>query len=176
MKAAHAALAVASLALAGTVWAQANPEAPEKIAQATSTNQQAQQDLKAMEKAGQRDDMQPMTVAQQTQYRAEYEAAKVKWAALTPQQKSATVAAARTKKLSELSAMELIGQRDDMQREAAAQSAQMRAEAQAAKAKWDKLSPAEKQAVRKSAWQKKRAELDATEAVGQRDDTYVLPY
>ncbi len=41
-----------------------------------------------MEKAGQRDDMQPMTVAQQTQYRAEYEAAKAKWAALTPQQKS----------------------------------------------------------------------------------------
>jgi hypothetical protein len=63
-----------------------------------------------------------------------------------------------------------------MQRETAAQSAQMRAKAEAAKAKWDKLSPAEKQAVRKSAWQKKRAELDATEAVGQRDDTYVLPY
>ena len=176
MKAAHAALAVASLALGGTVWAQANPEMPEKIAQATSKDQQAQQDLKAMEKEGLRNDMPPMTVAQQTQYKAEYEAAKAKWAALTPQQKQATIAAARTKKLSELSAMELVGQRDDMQRETAAQSAEMRAEAQAAKAKWDKLSPAQKQALRKSAWQKKRADLDGMEAVGQRDDTYVVPW
>ena len=176
MKTAYVSLAIASLVLAIDVWAQATPERPEKVAQATTKDQQAQQDLKAMEKAGQRDDMQPMTVAQQTQYKAEYEAAKAKWAALTPQQKQATIAAARTKKLSELSAMELVGQRDDMQRETAAQSAQMRAEAQAAKARWDKLSPSEKQAVRKSAWQKKRAELDATEAVGQRDDTYVLPY
>jgi len=176
MKALHASLAVASLVLTVTVWAQANPDRPDKIAQATTKDQQAQQNLKAMEKVGQRDDMQPMTVAQQTQYRAEYDAAKVKWAALTPQQKQATIAAARTKKLSELSAMELVGQRDDMQRETAAQSAQMRAEAAAAKAKWDKLTPAEKQVVRKSAWQKKRGDLDAMEAVGQRDDTYVVPW
>ena len=176
MKAACVSLAVASLAVAIPVWAQANPELPAKIAQATSPNQQAQQDLKAMEKAGQRDDMQPMTVAQQTQYRAEYDAAKAKWAALTPQQKSATIAAARTKKLSELSAMELVGQRDDMQRETAAQSAKDKAEAEAARAKWDKLTPAEKQALRKSAWQKKRSELTAMEAVGQRDDTYVVPW
>ena len=39
-----------------------------------------------------------------------------------------------------------------------------------------KLTPAEKQAVRKSAWQKKRAELNGLEAVGQRDDSYVFPY
>jgi hypothetical protein len=127
------------LALAATVWAQANPEMPEKIAQATSKDQQAQQDLKAMEKVGQRDDMRPMTVAQQTQYKAEYDAAKAKWAALTPQQKQATIAAARTKKLYELSAMELVGQRDDMRRETAAQSAQMRAEAEAAKARGQAL-------------------------------------
>ena len=38
------------------------------------------------------------------------------------------------------------------------------------------LTPAQKQALRKSAWQKKRAELDAMEAVGQRDESYVLPY
>ena len=43
-------------------------------------------------------------------------------------------------------------------------------------AKWDKLTPPEKQAVRKASWQKKRAELDAMEAVGQRDDSYILPY
>ena len=72
--------------------------------------------------------------------------------------------------------MELVGQRDDMQRDTAAQTAQMKAEAEAAKAKWDKLTPAEKQAVRKSAWQKNRGDLNAMEAVGQRDDMYVLPY
>jgi len=176
MKTAYVSLAIASLVLAIDVWAQATPERPEKVAQATTKDQQAQQDLKAMEKAGQRDDMQPMTVAQQTQYKAEYEAAKAKWAALTPQQKQATIAAARTKKLSELSAMELVGQRDDMQSETAAQTAQMKAEADAAKVKWDKLTPSEKQALRKSAWQKKRADLTGLEAVGQRDDSYVLPF
>ncbi len=72
--------------------------------------------------------------------------------------------------------MELVGQRDDMQRETAAQSAKDKAEAEAARAKWDKLTPAEKQALRKSAWQKKRSELTAMEAVGQRDDTYVVPW
>lgn len=175
MKTAHVSIAVAALAVATAGWAQA-PESPVTLAQGTSQNQKAQQDLKGMEKAGQRDDMQEMTAAQQARYKAEYEAAKAKWAALTPEQKSAAIAAARKKKLSELSAMELVGQRDDMQNETAAQSAQYRAEAEAAKAKWDKLTAAEKRAVRRSAWQKKRAELNAMEAVGQRDDSYILPY
>jgi len=164
------------LAVATIAWSQTRPEGAVLVAQATPQNQKAQQDLKGMEKAGQRDDMQPMTAAQQAQYKTEYAAAKAKWASLTPQQKSATIAAARAKKLSDLSAMELVGQRDDMQSETAGQTAQMKAEAEAAKAKWDKLTPSEKQAVRKSAWQKKRADLDVIEAVGQRDDSYVLPY
>jgi hypothetical protein len=163
MKALHSIPAVA-LAIAATVGASA------LLAQGT------QQDLKGMERAGQRDDMVPVTAAQQAEYKKQYEAAKAKWASLTPQEKTAAIAAARSKKLAELSALELVGQRDDMQRETAAQQAQYKAEADAAKAKWDKLTPAEKQAVRKSAWQKKRAELNAMEAVGQRDDTYVLPY
>lgn len=117
-----------------------------------------------------------MTAEQTAKYRAEYQAAKTKWASLTPQQKQATIAAARNKKIADLSAIELVGQRDDMQQETAAQTAQVKAEAAAAKARWDKLAPAEKQALRKSAWQKKRAELDAMEAVGQRDDSYILPY
>ncbi len=146
------------------------------LAVAQTTQQQKQQDLKGMEKAGQRDDMQPMTAAQQAQYKADYDAAKKKWASLTPQEKQATIAAAKTKKLSDLSALELVGQRDDMQRETAAQTAQYKAEATAAKAKWDGLTPAQKAAVRKSAWAKKRADLDGMEAVGQRDDSYVLPY
>jgi len=138
--------------------------------------QGTQQDLKGMEAAGQRNDTPNMTPAQQAQYIAQYDAAKAKWAAMTPQEKSATIASARTKKLSELSTMELVGQRDDMQRETAAQSAKDKAEADAAKAKWDNLTAAQKQAYRKSAWQKKRSELEGMEAVGQRDDTYKVPW
>lgn len=171
MKTWHATTLVIAVAGVGCVAAS-----PMVLAQAPQSAQQAQQNLKGMEAAGQRDDMTPMTAAQQAQYKAEYEAAKSKWAALTPQQKSATIAAARTKKLSELSAMELVGQRDDMTSETAAQTAQYKAEAAAAKAKWDKLSAAEKQAVRKASWNKKRAELNGIEAVGQRDDSYVLPF
>ena len=147
--------------------------APALFAQGT---QQKQQDLKGAEKAGQRDDMAPMTAAQQAQYKTEYEAAKAKWASLTPAQKKTAIDAARAKKLSELNAMELVGQRDDMRSETAAQTAQIKSESEAAKAKWDKLTPAEKQALRKSAWAKKRADLSGLEAVGQRDDSYVLPY
>jgi hypothetical protein len=162
MKTVHAAAAAIALAFACTAGAQ--------------TAQQKQQDLKGMEASGQRDDMAKMTAAQQAQYKSQYDAAKAKWAAMTPQEKSATIASARTKKLSDLSAIELVGQRDDMQRETMAQQGQYKAESDAAKAKWDKLTPAEKKAVRQSAWRKKRAELDATEAVGQRDDSYVFPY
>jgi hypothetical protein len=162
----QAATSAIIFALACAVSAQTSPP----------TEQQRQQDLKAAEKVGQRDDTMPMTAAQQAQYKKEYEAAKAKWAAMTPQEKQAAIASARTKKLSDLSYAELVGQRDDMQRETASQSAQLKADADAAKAKWDSLSPAEKQAVRKAAWQKKRAELSGIEAVGQRDDTYVLPW
>jgi hypothetical protein len=117
-----------------------------------------------------------MTDQQAAQYRSQYQAAKAQWANMTPQQKSATIAASRDKKLKDLSAIELVGQRDDMTNESAAQSAALKAQAAAAKAQWDKMSAAQKQAVRKSAWEKKRAELDGIERTGQRDDTYVLPW
>ena len=175
MKTRHARILVIAVAVS-SIAAVFAATPPMVLAQATQKDQKAQQELKGMEASGQRDDMTPMTAAQQTQYKADYEAAKAKWASLTPQQKSATLAAARSKKLSELNAIELVGQRDDMKSETAAQTAQYRAEAEAAKAKWDKLTPAEKQAVRKASWQKKRADLNGLEAVGQRDDSYVLPY
>ena len=177
MKTGHASVTVAVLlAVATAAWAQVLPDSPVMVAQGTTQDQKAQQELKGAEKTGQRDDTRPMTAAQQAQYKAEYQAAKAKWASLTPEQKSVTVAAARNKKLADLSYMELIGQRDDMKNETAAQSGQLKVQAQAAKASWDKLTPAEKQAARKSAWQKKRAELNGIEAVGQRDDDYVLPW
>ena len=164
----NAATMVAAVAIASVASAQTSAPAP--------TQQQRQQDLKGAESTQQRDSASPMTAAQQAQYKSEYEAAKAKWASLTPQQKSEMVATARTKKLSDLSQIELVGQRDDMKSETAAQTAQFKAEADAAKAKWDKLSPSEKQAYRKSAWQKRRGDLDAMEAVGQRDDTIINPW
>ena len=118
----------------------------------------------------------PMTAAQAAQYKANYQAAKEQWAKMTPQEKQATIAAARNKKIQDLSMIELVGQRDDMRRETAALSGTLKAEADAAKASWDKMTPAQKQAVRKSAWAKKRAELDGIETTGQRDDTYILPW
>ena len=133
MKTGYCFIAVAVLALATTAWAQTVAKSPVVVAQGTAQDQKAQQELKGAEKSGQRDDTQPMTAAQQAQYKSEYQAAKAKWASLTPQEKSAAIAAARNKKLSELSAMELVGQRDDMQRETAAQSAQLKAQADAAK-------------------------------------------
>ena len=172
----HASIALVALAVASTGWAQVASEHPVLLAQGMTQNQKAQQELKGMEKSGQNDDTPQMTVAQQTQYKKEYEAAKAKWASLTPQEKSATVATARTRKLSELTAMELVGQRDDMKNESAKMAGELKVQAEAAKAKWDKFSAAEKQAVRKSAWAKKRAELNGIEAVGQNDDTYVLPW
>jgi len=175
MKTRYASMAVVALAVPSMGLAQAAPEEQVLLAQGTTQNQK-QQELKGAEKTGQRDDMQNMTPAQQEQYKKEYAAAKAKWASMTPQEKSAAVASARTKKLSELSQIELVGQRDDMKNETAAQAAQLKAQSDAAKAKWDKLSAAEKQSARKSAWAKKRAELSEMEAVGQRDDTYVLPW
>ena len=117
-----------------------------------------------------------MTAQQADQYRAEYAAAKAKWAAMTPQEKSAAVASARQKKLADLTAIELVGQRDDMRNETAAESAALKSQADAGKAQWAAMTPSQKQAARKAAWAKKRAELTGIERVGQEDDTYILPW
>ena len=120
--------------------------------------------------------MPEMTAEQTAKFKAEYQAAKAKWAKLSPQEQQQIVAAAKQKKLADLNMMELVGQRNDMQRETAAQSAQAKAQADAAKAKWDSMSPAQKKSVKQAAWQKKRGDLDALESVGQRDDNDILPY
>jgi hypothetical protein len=95
---------------------------------------------------------------------------------MTPAEQSAVVAAARQKKIAELTAIERVGQNNDMQRETAAQSAELKAQAEAAKQAWAKLTPDQKKAATRAAWQKKRAELTAMERVGQNDDTYILPW
>jgi hypothetical protein len=146
------------------------------VAAGIALAQGTQQDLKAMEKMGQRDDMQAMTPAQQADYKAQYDAAKAQWAKMTPDQQKAAIESARQKKLKDLSYAELVGQRDDMQQESAAQSGALRAQSDIWKSKWNSLTPEQKQAVRKASWEKKREELSGIEAVGQRDDTYVLPW
>ena len=132
----------------------------------------------AAEKTMQQDstNMPTMSAAQSAQYRAEYQAAKSKMASLTPQERAAAVASARQKKIMDLTATERVAQNDDMTVETAAQSGALRAEADAARAAWDKMTPAQKQAVRRAAWTKKRAELTATERVAQNDDTDILPW
>jgi hypothetical protein len=60
--------------------------------------------------------------------------------------------------------------------ETAAQSGELKAQSASAKSRWDLMTPAQEQAASKSAWEKKRAELDGIEQTGQRDDTYVLPW
>ncbi|MEO8674338.1 MAG: hypothetical protein ABI569_02090 [Casimicrobiaceae bacterium] len=122
------------------------------------------------------DDMKPMTQAQAAQHRADYKAAKEKWLTLTPQEQAAAIASARTKKISELTAIEQVGQRNDMVRETAALSGAPKSESDAAESSWDKLTATQKQAVSKSAWQKKRDELSGLERVGQRNDTDILPW
>ena len=72
--------------------------------------------------------------------------------------------------------IELVGQRDDMRTETAAQSGALKAQADASKTQWDSMTPAQKASVRKASWAKKREELSGIEAVGQRDDSYVLPW
>jgi hypothetical protein len=61
-----------------------------------------------------------------------------------------------------------------MLRETAAQSAELKAQYEAAKAAWAKLTPAQKKAATQAAWQKKRADLSWMERVGQNDDSYLL--
>lgn len=116
------------------------------------------------------DDVKPMTAAQLAQYKSERAAAQAQWAKMTPQQRAATIQAAKTKRLADLTAIERFGQNDDMQQETAKQTAAIKAQADAAKASWSKMTPADREAVRQAAWKKKRAELSAIEMVGQRND------
>ena len=119
--------------------------------------------------------MPQMTAAQAAQYRSEYQAAKAKWASMTPTEQAAVLAASRQKKIAELTAMERYGQNNDMLRETAAQSAELKAQYEAASKAWAKLTSEQKKAATQKAWQKKRADLDWMERVGQNDDSYLLP-
>lgn len=115
-------------------------------------------------------DMKPLSAAQTAQMKAEREAAKAKWAAMTPAQQAAAKKAAQSKKLADMDAIDRLGANDDFVALTKAQTAQAKAEHDAAKAKWDALTPAQKSAARKAMQQKRLTEMNDVERYGANDD------
>ena len=114
--------------------------------------------------------MKPLTPEQSAKLRAERDAAKAQWGKMTPDQQATVKKTAQQKTQGELSAIERIGQNDDMMTMTKSETAQAKADREAAQAKWAKMTPDEQNAVRKSAQQKKQAQLNAIERAGQNDD------
>ena len=115
-------------------------------------------------------DMKPLSAAQTAQMKAEREAAKAKWAAMTPEQQAAAKKAAQSKKLGDMDAIDRLGANDDFVALTKSQTAEAKAQHDAAKAKWNALTPAQKSATRKAAQQKKLAEMNDMERFGANDD------
>lgn len=70
--------------------------------------------------------------------------------------------------MADLDTIELVGQNDDMTTQK--EMAQLKAEREAAQAKWDEMTPEQMTAVRKAMLHKRLAELHTVERVGQNDD------
>lgn len=115
------------------------------------------------------DDQTPGPPVDYAKLKAERNAAKAKWASMTPEQQAATRKAMQSKRVSELSALELVAQDDSNMRATAGESAQLKSERAAAKAKYDAMTPEQKAAMKKEARQKKLSELTELEkySVGQ---------
>ena len=115
------------------------------------------------------DDKTPSQPVDQAKLKAERDAAKAKWAGMSAEEKAATRKSMQAKKVSELSAVELAGQEADMREAPAGDAAKFKSERDAAKAKFDKMTPEEKAAMKKSAQAKKVSELSVIEkiSVGQ---------
>jgi len=114
--------------------------------------------------------MKPLTPEESAQLKAERDAAKAQWSKLTPEQRQAIKDGAKTKKQGELNSIERVGQNDDMMAVTKTETADAKAAREAAKAKWDAMTPDEKNAVRKAAQQKRASELSEIERTGQNDD------
>jgi hypothetical protein len=115
------------------------------------------------------DDKTPPTPVDQAKLKAERDAARAKFAAMSPEEKAATRKAMREKRVSELTQLELVAQESDYPMAAPGDDAKLKAERAAAKAKWDAMTPEQKAATRKTAQSKKLMELDVLErmSVGQ---------
>jgi len=114
--------------------------------------------------------MKPMTAAETAQLKAERDAAKGKWAAMTPEQRASMKQSMRDKKLADLNLLERLAQDDDMTAMTKTETAQSKGDREAARAKYAQMSAEEKAAVRKSAQQKKLGELNTMERVTQEND------
>ena len=114
-------------------------------------------------------DVKVMTPEETAKFRAQRDAAKAKWDAMTPEEKAAITKSARNKRLADLNQMEVFGANDDLQRMTQEETAQMKAEREAAKSKWDKMTPDEKAAARKAAQQKRLSDMNAAERAGAED-------
>lgn len=116
------------------------------------------------------DDRTPSQPVDQAKLKAERAEAKAKYDKMTPEERAATRKAMQSKKVMDLSTLEIIAQEGDNNAAvSAAEQGNMKAEREAAKAKWDKMTPEERAAMRKAAAPKKLSELSALErmSVGQ---------
>jgi len=116
------------------------------------------------------DDLRPLTPAQSAQLKAERDAAKAKWAAMTPAEKAAATQSMKSKKIADMNHMDKFAQNDDLTAMTKSETAQMKAEREAAQASYAKLTPEQKAALRKSAQQKRMSDMNAMERAGQNDD------
>ena len=114
--------------------------------------------------------MKPMTPETTAKMKAEVQAAKAKWATMTPDQRAEVTKSMRGKKLGDLTAMERVAQNDDMSAMSKTQTAQYKSEWDAAKVKYDKMTADEKAVLRKTTREKRLADLNMMEKVGQNDD------
>jgi len=114
------------------------------------------------------DGMKPMTPAETAQARAGRDAAKAKWATMTPAEKTAVVQSMQSKRIGDLSHIEKQGENDMLPMSKTA-TAQEKAAHDAAKAKWAAMTPEEKAAVRESTRQKRLADLSYIEKYDEED-------
>lgn len=114
--------------------------------------------------------MKPLTPAQSTQLKSERDAAKAKWGAMTPAEKASYTEAMKAKKVADMNHLDKVAQNDDMMAMTKSETAQAKAEREAAEAAYAKLTPEQKAAQRKAAQQKRLADMNAMEKAGQNDD------
>lgn len=114
--------------------------------------------------------MKPLSPQESAQLKADRDAAMAKWKAMTPEQKDAARKAAAQKKVADQTALDRIAQNDDMTLMTKSETAQAKAEREAAQATWAKMTPEEKTAARKALQQKRMADMNAMEKAAQNDD------
>ena len=107
----------------------------------------------------------PPTPVDQAKLKAERATAKAKWDKMTPGEKAATRKAMQAKKVSELTALEMVAEEGYASAVTGADAAKFKSERAAAKAKFDKMTPADKAAMKKAAQSKKLSELSMVERV-----------